>query len=334
MALDHEAVKAIFDSKKPQRIVVVQAENPDGDSLGSAVALDELLTAAGHDVSLFCVVDVPNHLKYIKGWERVSSMPVGYFDLAIVVDNSSTSPMEKAIQTLGEQLYKSKVLIIDHHDIYPDFDFEFTQFCDDKVVATSQLIFDLAQYMNWEISDNAASAMAASILSDSLGLTSIKTTARTFEVMAELVGKYNVNVSQMDHDRKELNQKSVAIINYKAELLQRVEYMFDLQLAIIVVPYEDIKKYSDSYNPSMLVMEELRFVKEVKMTVALKVYPDRITGALRSDRLQVCNVIAEKFGGGGHPFAAGFKTDSWKIDELKREIVTLVGEQLKAKGLL
>ena len=79
MALDHEAVKAIFDSKKPQRIVVVQAENPDGDSLGSAVALDELLTAAGHDVSLFCVVDVPNHLKYIKGWERVSSMPVGYF---------------------------------------------------------------------------------------------------------------------------------------------------------------------------------------------------------------------------------------------------------------
>ena len=54
-----------------QKIVIIQAENPDGDSLGSSLALEELLTDAGKDVKLYCAIDIPKYMHYIKGWDRV-----------------------------------------------------------------------------------------------------------------------------------------------------------------------------------------------------------------------------------------------------------------------
>lgn len=55
-----------------QHVVVIQAENPDGDSLGSSVALEEILSDLGKQVSMYCPVDIPKYLRYIKGWDRVT----------------------------------------------------------------------------------------------------------------------------------------------------------------------------------------------------------------------------------------------------------------------
>ena len=53
-----------------KKIAVIQAENPDGDSMGSAIALDYLLK--DHEVSLYCPIDVPRYLHYFKDWSRVT----------------------------------------------------------------------------------------------------------------------------------------------------------------------------------------------------------------------------------------------------------------------
>ena len=54
-------------------IVIIQAENPDGDSLGSSLALEEVLSDLGKTVTLYCPVDIPKYLHYIHGWDRVQN---------------------------------------------------------------------------------------------------------------------------------------------------------------------------------------------------------------------------------------------------------------------
>ena len=85
------------------------------------------------------------------------------------------------------------------------------------------------------------------------------------------------------------------------------EYFLDNKLALVHIPWEDIQEYSDQYNPSVLVLDEMRLVDNVEVAIAIKTYPDgKLTGKLRSNK-PVSEAIAGYFGGGGHPYAAGFR---------------------------
>ncbi|HEY4712990.1 MAG TPA: DHHA1 domain-containing protein, partial [Aquirhabdus sp.] len=145
---------------------------------------------------------------------------------------------------------------------------------------------------------------------------------------AELVDKYGVDIAALDTSRREWGKKSVKILLYKAELLKRVEFYLNDRLALVTIPLSEIEAYSEQYNPAMLVLEELRNTENVDIAVAVKDYGNRITGKLRCNYTAVCDKIAEHFGGGGHPFAAGFKTRDWRIDELKKELIKVVKDKL------
>lgn len=57
-------------------------------------------------------------------------------------------------------------------------------------------------------------------------------------------------------------------------MIGRIEYYLDGKMALIQIPWDEIQKYSDKYNPSMLVLDEMRFVEGVEVGVAIKTYPD------------------------------------------------------------
>jgi phosphoesterase RecJ-like protein len=102
-------------------------------------------------------------------------------------------------------------------------------------------------------------------------------------------------------------KKSAEILEYKGQLIGRINYYCDGKLALFHIPWEDIQAYSDQYNPSMLVLDEMRLVEGVDIAVAIKTYPDgKVTGKIRSN-IPVAEVVAGYFGGGGHQYAAGFR---------------------------
>ena len=82
-----ESIKERVD--RAQKIVVIQPENPDGDSLGSSLALEEILGDLGKDVALFCPIEMPKYMRYIAGWDRVVADWTGDYDLAIIVDTAA-----------------------------------------------------------------------------------------------------------------------------------------------------------------------------------------------------------------------------------------------------
>src|SRR3989338_1765656 len=76
-------------------IVIVQADNPDTDSLASALALELVLSKLGKKPVLYCGVDLPLHLHYLSGWGRVTKDLPTKFDASIIVDTNSDSLLEQ-----------------------------------------------------------------------------------------------------------------------------------------------------------------------------------------------------------------------------------------------
>ncbi|MDR2063899.1 MAG: DHH family phosphoesterase [Candidatus Nomurabacteria bacterium] len=289
------------------RICVVQAENPDGDSLGSALALEEILGAKNHEVTLYCPVNIPKYLRYFSGWSRV----VDDFDFdcdgVIIVDTASEILLSKLLQdpAIKNALYQKPVFVIDHHETAPDLQFDFQSIIEPKT-ATGELIYDIAATLQLQINPETARCLYGAIQSDTLGLTSPNVGAKLYRKIANLIDA-GVNPAEFEEKRRDLMKKSVRILDYKADLIKRVEYHFDGKLATVLIPWEDIKEFSDEYNPNVLILEELRLVEGVDIAVAIKTYPDgKLTAKIRSAS-PVAEQLAGYFGGGGHPHAAGLR---------------------------
>jgi len=317
----------MFDNAKQliesaQKIMVIQAENPDGDSLGSALALEEILSDLGKDVHLYCDVEIPKYLRYVNGWDRVTQDFDTSADLAIIVDTTSETLISKALEINGARhfLESHPVLVIDHHtETETTLQFEHDILAE-EAVATSEIIYKLAAQFEWKITPQAAEDMMIAIMSDSLGLTTQNVTASTFHTVGELVALGASN-SAIEERRREFMKKAPEILAYKGRLLERIEYSLDGQLATVHIPWDEIAEFSDQYNPSVLVLDEMRLVIGVKIAIAFKTYPDgKLTGKIRSN-LPIAEQVAGFFGGGGHKYAAGFRVFE-SYDKIMSELIT------------
>lgn len=315
-----------------QKICIIQAENPDGDSLGSALALDYLLK--DHDVSLYCPVEIPKYLHYLDDWSRVSIEFDYDADGYIIVDTAATILLSKLLDdpTIRKCLIDKPVFVLDHHETEDDLEFSH-QGLIQELPACCELIYHIAKEQNLlpspkDLSEaekprfrTVAEYLIAGILSDTLGLTSASTTSELYRIIADLLD-YGVNIAEFEEHRRDFMKKSQRILSYKADLIKKVEYFLDGRLATVHIPWEEIHEYSDEYNPSVLILEELRLVEGVEVAICFKTYPDgKITGKIRTSR-PIAEQLAAFFGGGGHQYAAGFRTYDLTYDEAIHETIT------------
>jgi bifunctional oligoribonuclease and PAP phosphatase NrnA len=318
--------------KRASKIVVLQADNPDGDSLSSALALEQILSDLGKEPHLYCGVDMPTYLRYLPGWDRVDKELPKRFDLSVIVDTSAIElfgNLKKSGQL--SHLKSQPCIVLDHHAVENTIAFAAVVY-NEQVVATGELIYELAKILGWPLNGVAKDMLATSIMSDSLGLSSPSTSARSVHIIGELV-EAGVNIAALNDASRLLMRKSPKLLYYKGELLQRVEYFADDRIAIVVIPWEEIVEYSPLYNPTMLVIDELRNVENVEVAIGFKIYDDgKITAKIRCNHgYPIANKLAEHFGGGGHDYASGFKiTDGRHFDQLKSECVELATDLLDA----
>ena len=309
-------------------LCIIQAENPDGDSLGSAAALDYLLPDM--NISLYCPVDIPKYLRYFEDWSRVTNEFDFKADGYIIVDTAAEVLLSKLMDdsAIRNRLHAAPVFVIDHHETEDDLSFTHEAIIEPRPSCT-EVIFRIAKELEIEISKQAAEAIFQGLLSDTLGFTSSSVTAETFEIAAELT-RLGANIAELEDRRRDFMKKSPRILDYKADLIKRIEYSLDGELATVHIPWDDIREYSDEYNPNVLILEEMRLVEGVKIAVAVKTYPDgKVTGKIRATHeAPIAEKVAGYFGGGGHPFAAGFRTYDTSYDEVVAELVKIVPELL------
>jgi phosphoesterase RecJ-like protein len=326
MSQAHDIANLIADKKQ---ILLIQADNPDGDSLASALALEQIIHDMGKEPIMYCAVDIPKHLRHLPGWDRVIKDIPHNFDVSILLDCSSRSLLELAEKN-GQLswLLTKPMIIIDHHNVESTLD-PTVNLNDHSAVATGEVIYNLAKELNWPLDINARNMIAVSILSDSLGLMTDATTPQSIRVIADLV-ESGVNLPELDEARRETMRKSVELVRYKGELLQRVEFHNNNQIATVTIPWEEIEQYSAQYNPSILVLDDMRLTEDVKIAIAFKTYQNqRITAKIRCNyRYGIGKELAEHFGGGGHPYASGFKVTGKPYNQVIQECITKASELL------
>lgn len=318
----YEKLQQFLIGKK--RICIIQAENPDGDSLGSAIALDYILSATEN--SLYCPVDIPEYLHYFEDWSRVSTEFDYKADGYIIVDTAASVLLSKLLDdfAIKNSLYSKPVLAIDHHETNDDLDFPHESIIEIRP-ACADVIFRAARECKLEIPEPAATAMYAAISSDTLGLVSASVTADTMYTMGDLI-KLGASPAQIDEKRRDFMKKSPRILDYKADLIKRIEYSLDGKLATVHIPFDEIQEYSQEYNPNVLIIEEMRMVEGVDVAIAVKTYPDgKATGKIRT-QTPIAEQIAGYFGGGGHAYAAGFRVYDMNYEEILADLVKILPE--------
>jgi phosphoesterase RecJ-like protein len=326
MDLLFSKVQAIVN--KSQRVLVIQADNPDADSLGSALALEQILGEAGK----YCGVEVPTYLRYIDGWSRVSQDLPSNFDASIIVDTSAMSLLQK-LQESGKISWVAgkPCIVLDHHDETDNDIYFATVTCNSSDVSSAgELIFELAKQFGWKLDKSSAEHIMTAILGDTQGLTNSMASPKTYRVMAELC-ELGANRPHLEELRREASKMDPKIFSYKADLIKRTEFVADGKMTIVTVPQEEINKYSPLYNPAPLIQADMLQTSGVEIAVVIKNYTDgKMLGSIRCNQnAPIAAELAKHFGGGGHNFASGFKVqDGRPFNEIKSECISFATELL------
>lgn len=326
----HEKIKELVaDAIK---VVVIQADNPDGDSLGSALALEQILGDMGKEPFLYCGVDIPDYLKHFSGWDRVSKEIPAHLDMSIIVDTSALVLLEKLETSRQRPWIAAKpVVVLDHHSgVACDIPYATVVLNDFTAVATGEVIYKLSQDNHWPLNLVAKTHIASSILADSMGLTAAGTSGGTYRIMADLV-ESGVDRPAMEEARRAYTKMPETIFRFKAKLIEKTELYADNKLAVATVSHEEIMEYSPLYNPAPLIQNDMLQIEGIGVAIVLKQYNDgKVTGSIRCNQDSgIAADLAVKFGGGGHIYAAGFKvTDGRPYNEIKSECIHIATDLL------
>lgn len=322
--------EVLADSKK---VVIVQADNPDADSLGSALAMEQILGDLGHEPFLYCGVDTPTYLRYMQGWDRVSKDLPKQFDASVIVDASTTTLLEQ-LDKSGQQgwLAAKPCVVLDHHEtVEKVIPYAKVMINDPSRASTGELIYLLSQQLKWPLSVKAQGFLLFSILGDTQGLSNQLASSGTYRIVADMIDA-GVDRSRLEEERRLYSKMPPEIFKYKAELIKRTEFAAEDKVAHVTIPQAEINQFSPLYNPAPLIQGDMLQTEGVAVAIVFKNYDDgKATGAIRCNpSAGIAADLAEKFGGGGHAFASGFKvTGGQDFDTLKTNCLDYAAELLE-----
>ncbi len=305
-------------------VVIAQADNPDADSLGSALALEQILGDLGKQTHLYCGVDTPGYLHYLTGWSRIQNELPRSFDLVVVVDASTKTLFEKVRNdTRYSQMLSTTTIVLDHHAVTDNLIEADITINNPTTSSTGELIYIIAKELNYSVNTEAAELLMTAILGDTQGLSNDLASPQTFRVIAELL-ELGVDRTDLEERRRKYSRYTPEIYRYKADLIKRT-VLTDEGIAYVTIPQNEINTYSPAYNPAALIQPDMLQVQDVRLSVVFKSYDyGRITGAIRASlSAPIAGELAKLLGGGGHKYASGFKvTDGRSLSEIQTIFIT------------
>ncbi len=300
-----------------RRILVLTHVHPDGDALGSQLALLHCLRRAGREVVAFGEEPVSHIYDFLPGAEVITTElpdPAG-FDCAVAVDCGDADRLGR----YGDHLLAVRpFIVIDHHGSHREFGD--LRWVDSGRASTGEMIYDLLAAAGLELDDAAAFCLYTAIVSDTGSFRYAATSARTLAVASELVerGVRPEVVASRLYDNYSVG---------RLELLQRVlatlELHEDDRLAVISVTQAMLAATGTRDEDTENFINFPRSIASVRVAAFVKESRDGVVGVSLRSKESVHDVaaVARQFGGGGHCNAAGFKVAGTTVDRLKSEVV-------------
>ncbi|HUS89768.1 MAG TPA: bifunctional oligoribonuclease/PAP phosphatase NrnA [Desulfosporosinus sp.] len=308
--------------RKSPKVALFSHVSPDGDCIGSMLAIGLALEKMGKEVSFYNPNPVPSYLSFLPGSSRIrQELPSPQPKILMFVD---CTDFQRVNLSRSEISGDSTVLNLDHHIsnlFFGDFNW-----VDAQASAVGEVALTLISQLGVEIDGDMATNLYTAIVTDSGCFEYSNTTAQTHRLTADLLD-IGVDLSRIHHNI--FDQKPLAQIKLLQCALNGLEIHADGQLAIMILSAEDFQKSGAEQELSEGLVNHARSIAGVEVAVLLKeVGPQEIKGGLRSNLWLNVNEIAALFGGGGHQRAAGC-TLRIPMAEAKQSITTAIEEALR-----
>ena len=293
--------------------------NPDGDALGSMIALGFALQKKGKKVSLFCDTPISARNSVFKGSKMISLPDQAVHELGISVDSSDIDRLGGAVKSF---LSCKSQIAIDHHKSFK----RFTEICyvDKDACACAQIIYKLLKEMK-ALDRDVAESLFAGLVTDSGCFAYSSVTPETHQIAAELM-MYGFDASEAIY--RVFRSTSKERFDLKRLALSKTKLFADNQIGIIVFTIEDFKKTSTSTFDTEGIINELIDIDSVKVAYALSEVGDKnYKLSIRTKDPIDASEIAGLYGGGGHKNAAGCRVNGYLEDIIDR-IVKLASDRI------
>lgn len=310
--------------KKFRKFLITSHINPEGDAIGSQVAMAYLLKKLGKVSAILNDSPVPNLLRFMKGTENIlKEMPHNFnYQAVIILD----CPDLMRIGKVNEYLKKDSVIInIDHH--ISNINFGRFNWVDPEISSTGEMVYELFKAFKVKIDLDEATSLYASIMTDTGSFRYSNTSSKTHRIAAELI---DIGVEPYEMHARIYETSSVQDTNLLGEALQTMKLTDDGKIAWLWVTKEMLKKTKASLEGTEGIINFARSIDGVEIAVLFRETgtEDRVKVSFRSKGKVDVNKLAAAFGGGGHPTASGC-TVFGKIEDVEKKVLEKAKEMIK-----
>lgn len=305
---------------KANSIVVLTHENPDGDAIGTGLALYNALKLYGKNPDII-IPEYPRIFEFLPGVSEIKKeSDIEKYDLAIAVD-CATIKMLNGFTKYFENA-KAKIAI-DHHGTNTMFGD--INFVNPDAPACAQIMLGILGHFGIEINKEIGTCILTGIITDTGGFRYSGVTAETFEFVAYLLNK-GVNVSKVYKQVLQTKTKASFELHRLAE--DRLEFLEDGKVAYTYITQEDEEKVDAQSGDYEGIVEVGRDIEGVEVSIFVRQTEKGCKISLRSNDYVNVSDVCLILGGGGHPRAAGALMQG-SLEQVKEKILYQVRSQLK-----
>ncbi len=297
---------------KAESIVILTHENPDGDAIGSGLALYNALKQIGKDPDII-IPEYPRTFEFLPGSNEIKKeSDVEKYDLAISVDCATI----KMLNGFANYFENAKVKVsIDHHSTNTMFgDLNYVS---PDAPACAQILLVVFEYFKIEVTKDIGTCILAGIITDTGGFKYSGVTSETFEFVAWLLEK-GINVSKIY--KKVLQTKTRANFELNRIAINRLEFFEDGKVAFTYITKEDEESVNAESGDHEGIVETGRDIEGVEVSIFVRETDKGCKVSMRSNEYVNVSDVCLLLGGGGHIRAAG-ATMQCTIEQAKEKIL-------------
>ncbi|MBI5683144.1 MAG: bifunctional oligoribonuclease/PAP phosphatase NrnA [Deltaproteobacteria bacterium] len=320
--MDNYFNKVIDEINKGERFLVASHINPEGDAVGSALAMALGLKKLGKYSKVFFHDNVPHTFKFLDGAMDVVHK-VGddeIFDAAIVVDCGQLDRLGDNFETIKN---KGKIINIDHHitnNLFGDINFVIPE-----ASSTGEIVYDLLNAMDVKITKDIAVNIYTSVLTDTGSFRYSSTTPHALVVAAEMI---KAGVDPWDISQRIYESYPAKRFKLLGMVLDTLEVSEHGKIAVLVVTQDMLKRADADKELTEGFVNFARAIDGVEVGILFR---ESKSGEYKMSFRSRGNIdvaeIGSMFGGGGHKNAAGCNLQG-TLEEVKEKILSATIEKI------
>ena len=313
--IEIESLKTLL--KTPKKITIVPHRNPDGDAMGSTLALYQFLVKQNHEVVVMSPNEFPDFLAWLPNSEKViifeqnvekCTAILNNSDIVFTLDFNALHRVGTLMETVLSAL-ETTFVMIDHHQL-PDAYANFT-FSDTSYGSTCEMVYDFISYLGLEttIDKTMATCIYTGIVTDSGSFRFPKTTSKTHRIVANLI---DLGVENSSIHNQLFDKSSYSRLQLLGRALQNMKLLLDYKTSYITLSQNELDTFNYQKGDTEGIVNYGLSIDGIDFTATFieNVAEGIIKISFRSQGDFDVNLFSRQyFNGGGHINAAGGKSE-------------------------